>query len=105
MCALAAQSALDAVRSTGGATVGDKTMVDAMAPFARVLAQSQRPLADALAEAAAQAERAAAATAQLEPKRGRARPLAARSVGHADPGATSFALIVSALAERAEATS
>jgi len=105
MCALAAQSALDAVRSTGGATVGDKTMVDAMAPFARVLAQSQRPLADALAEAAAQAERAAVATAQLEPKRGRARPLAARSVGHADPGATSFALIVSALAERAEATS
>jgi dihydroxyacetone kinase len=103
-CARAARNALDAVRSMGGADVGDKTMVDAMAPFAHALAQAHGPLADALATAAAQATRAAAATAQLEPKRGRARPLAARSLGHPDPGATSFALIVSALAERVEVT-
>lgn len=101
-CARAAHSALDAVQSVGGASVGDKTMVDAMAPFARSLDGAQGHLAEALAEAAAHAERAAVATASLEPKRGRARPLAARSRGHEDPGATSFALIVTALAERVE---
>jgi dihydroxyacetone kinase len=37
---------------------------------------------------------AAESTAQLSPKLGRARPLAARSVGHPDPGAVSFSLIV-----------
>ena len=37
-------------------------------------------------------------TAQLRPKKGRARPLAERSVGHPDPGAVSFALIVDAVA-------
>ncbi len=104
VCARAAQSAVDAVRTTGGADVGDKTMVDAMAPFARALAQSHAQRADALAEAAAEAARAAASTALLSPKRGRARPLAARSVGHPDPGATSFALIVGALAERVDVT-
>ena len=47
------------------------------------------------------ATRAAAATAALRPRKGRARPLAERSVGSPDPGAVSFALIVTALADQA----
>jgi len=43
--------------------------------------------------AAAEASAAAAeATAPMTPKLGRARPLAARSVGHPDPGSVSLAL-------------
>ena len=42
-------------------------------------------------------EQAAAATADLVPRIGRARPLAARSVGHPDAGATSLALLLRAV--------
>src|SRR5690606_5996598 len=105
--ARAAHSALEAVRATGGADVGDKTMVDAMVPFVRALADAggaNAHASDALALAAAAAQQAAEDTSQLEPKRGRARPLAARSVGHPDPGATSFALIAATLAQRVDVT-
>jgi D-erythrulose 4-kinase len=51
-----------------------------------------------LARAARAATLAAAETAELTPRLGRARPLAERSVGHADPGATSFALMAEAIA-------
>ncbi|WP_281445219.1 DAK2 domain-containing protein, partial [Paenarthrobacter nicotinovorans] len=39
------------------------------------------------------AESAAANTADLRPLKGRARPLAEKSIGHPDPGAVSFGLI------------
>jgi dihydroxyacetone kinase len=53
-----------------------------------------------LAEAAATATAAAAQTAALRPLKGRARPLAEKSLGHPDPGAVSFALIATAVAEQ-----
>ena len=90
-----AQAALDAVVRFGGAKVGDKTLVDAFMPFVASLGaeieRGQR-LASAWQIAAAAATQAAAATAQLTPKLGRARPHAARSVGHPDAGAVSLAL-------------
>jgi len=55
------------------------------------------------AEAAAAATRAAEATAQLTPRLGRARPLAARSLGHPDAGAVSLALCARTVGERLEA--
>jgi dihydroxyacetone kinase len=88
------------VMRVGGAVPGDKTMVDALLPFAAALAAR---VAAGLAfdrawdEAAAEAEQAAAATAGLVPRIGRARPLAARSVGHPDAGATSLALVLRAV--------
>ena len=51
-------------------------------------------LAVAWGHAAATAESAAQATADLKPKVGRARPLAERSLGTPDAGAVSFALCV-----------
>ena len=56
-------------------------------------------LALAMKAAAQDATRAAEATAPLRPKKGRARPLAERSIGSPDPGAVSFALVMSAIAE------
>lgn len=90
-----------AVRQLGRVELGDKSMLDAMAPAADAFAAAAADgagVADALARAATEAEAAARATADLAPKVGRARPLAERSIGHPDPGALSFALILRALA-------
>ncbi|WP_426323176.1 dihydroxyacetone kinase family protein [Microbacterium sp. E-13] len=98
----AARAALDAVTSRGGASVGDKTMVDALEPFARVLAErldAGDDLVAALGSAARASTDAAAATSALRPALGRARPLAEKSIGHPDAGATSLALIATAIAE------
>lgn len=92
----------DAVTEMGRAEVGDKTMVDALAPFVETLENAVRvgeSMTVALSRAAARALQAAEQTALLSPRLGRARPLAERSLGHPDPGATSLALIVNALAE------
>ncbi|TCU50116.1 homodimeric dihydroxyacetone kinase [Curtobacterium sp. PhB25] len=84
-----------------GATVGDKTMVDALVPFDEVLrtrVDAGASLADAWADAVSAAREAADATASLVPKMGRARTHAEQAVGTPDPGAVSFALIVETLA-------
>lgn len=84
----------------GKAEPGDKTLLDALIPFHEALdAEPAQGPATAWSRAAAQARAAAAATAELRPRVGRARPLAERSVGHADPGATSLALILNAVAD------
>ncbi|WP_229405945.1 dihydroxyacetone kinase family protein [Micromonospora sp. NBRC 110038] len=98
----AVSRALADVTRVGGAAVGDKTLVDAFAPFAATLAdrvQAGQPVAAAWREAAAVADVAARATADLVPRVGRARPLAHRSVGAPDAGAVSLALILAAVAD------
>ncbi|MDI2037227.1 hypothetical protein PJL15_04371 [Paenarthrobacter nitroguajacolicus] len=57
------------------------------------------PVDRALAVAAAAAESAAAKTAELRPLKGRARPLAEKSLGHPDPGAVSFGLIAARISQ------
>ncbi|MDC6711292.1 DAK2 domain-containing protein, partial [Leclercia adecarboxylata] len=56
-------------------------------------------LAEKWNRASAVATEAANKTADLSPKIGRARPLAERSVGHADPGAVSLAYIIEAIGQ------
>ncbi|WP_053202512.1 dihydroxyacetone kinase family protein [Jiangella muralis] len=90
----AVTAALAAISELGGARAGDKTMVDAMEPFVAVLTGT-----GAWRQAAAAAREAAAATAGLRPRLGRARPLAEKSLGHPDPGATSFALLAAAITQ------
>ncbi|WAL75872.1 dihydroxyacetone kinase subunit DhaL [Kitasatospora sp. YST-16] len=103
-CADALAAGLAAVRALGGAEPGDKTMVDALAPAVdalRTAAAAGATLAGATAAAADAAEQGARATTPLQARRGRASYLGPRSVGHQDPGATSAALIVRALADAA----
>lgn len=93
-------AAADAIQAFGKAQVGDKTMVDAIVPFRDELAARVAkgdPLAAAWAGAAVAATSAAAATADLLPHLGRARPHAEKSLGTPDAGAHSFALIVTAV--------
>jgi dihydroxyacetone kinase len=84
----------------GGAQAGDKTLVDALLPFAaelRAAVERCTPLAEAWTTASRAASAAADATAQLRPQKGRARPLAEKSVGTPDPGAISLAAVFAAL--------
>jgi len=94
------EAGLSVLQRLGGAQVGDKTMVDAFVPFAQRLRDrvgAGRPLAEAWNDAVVEATAAAEATAPLSPRLGRARPLAARSIGTPDAGATSFALVVGSM--------
>lgn len=98
----AMDAAFLAIARLGGAQVGDKTMIDAVQPFAAVLRNQLdqgRSLQEAWLAAASTASQAAAATAELAPRLGRARTHGARSVGHPDAGAVSFAQIVTAVGE------
>jgi dihydroxyacetone kinase len=103
--AAGARAALDTVVRLGRAKVGDKTMVDALLPYVErleVAARDGLTLAEALAAAAEEAMAAARATSALRPALGRARPLAERSLGHPDAGATSLALVLSTIARAQE---
>ena len=98
---LAVISGSESVLEMGGAQVGDKTMVDAIVPFAQVLSAAEgRELAAVWAEAATAAEEAARGTAEFAAKKGRARTHGDASVGTADPGATSFALLMRTIADQ-----
>ncbi|MBK0418366.1 dihydroxyacetone kinase family protein [Leucobacter sp. CSA1] len=91
---------VDAILELGRAEIGDKTLVDAMVPFRDALnagIEAGSGAARAWAAAAEVATDAARETAALTPKKGRARPLAEKSVGTPDAGATSFGLMVTAL--------
>ena len=91
----AVRAFLESLTRLGKATVGDKTMVDALVPFVDTLDSAVAggaSLTEAWSAAAETAEQAAQGTAALRPKVGRARPLAERSVGTPDAGAISLAL-------------
>ncbi len=90
----------DRIGRLGKAGIGDKTMMDALLPFASSL--EERVTAgthpeQAWSAAAADATKAAASTAELRPLKGRARPLAEKSLGTPDPGATSLAMVFAAV--------
>ena len=92
--AAAFEQAIAAVKARGKSEVGQKTLLDVLAPTLKALQDG----ADAAAIAEA-ARRAAEATAPLRATRGRASFLGERSIGHVDPGARSAALIIAALCE------
>jgi dihydroxyacetone kinase len=93
-------AALRNIQQIGKADIGDKTLVDVLAPASAALTQAVaggHGLTSAFATAAAVADDAAKATAQLLPKIGRARPLAEKSLGTPDAGAVSMALAFNAV--------
>ncbi|MEU6065539.1 MULTISPECIES: dihydroxyacetone kinase subunit DhaL [Streptomyces] len=90
----ALRAGVDGVMALGGAAPGDKTMIDALVPAVDALG-------DGFAAARAAAEEGALATIPLQARKGRASYLGERSIGHQDPGATSSALLIAALAEAA----
>ncbi|AYC43478.1 dihydroxyacetone kinase subunit DhaL [Streptomyces griseorubiginosus] len=90
----ALRAGVEAVMTLGGAAPGDKTMIDALVPAVDALGSG-------FAAARTAAEQGALATTPLQARKGRASYLGERSIGHQDPGATSAALLIAALAEAA----
>jgi dihydroxyacetone kinase-like protein len=94
----ALQAAVDGVVARGKAEVGDKTMVDALAPAAKAQGTTVGELLRAAADAA---EAGAESTVPLVARKGRASYLGERSAGHLDPGARSSALLLRSFADSA----
>ncbi|PZE99936.1 D-erythrulose kinase [Curtobacterium sp. MCLR17_040] len=98
----AAQAFADSIVHLGGASRGDKTLLDALLPFVdelRRAVDTGAPLVAAWETAARVAVEQAEATADLTPKVGRARPLAEKSLGTPDAGATSMGMILTRIGE------
>jgi dihydroxyacetone kinase-like protein len=90
---------LAGVVNLGKASVGDKTMVDALKPaFDALHAKEGDTVFTALDRAVAAAAKGAEDTTPLVARKGRASYLGERSAGHKDPGAASSALLLETLA-------
>ncbi len=92
---------LESIQQRGDAKLGDKTMVDALAPAIAALASATEAglsVTEALNEARLAAEAGMLATIDMEAQKGRASYLGPRSIGHQDPGATSAYLLIEAAA-------
>ncbi len=88
--------AIAAVKARGKSDVGQKTMLDGLAPALAELNEGGGDLPQRLRKAAGEA---AEATRPMRAVRGRASFLGERSVGHVDPGARSSALMITAVVD------
>ncbi len=94
------QLALDCVKQTGGAKEGDRTLVDALSPAARVLQeQSGLEIHEALSAAAGAAYEGALSTKDMVAKMGRARFLGEKSKGYVDAGAMTMYYFIHDMAQ------
>ena len=104
--ASALEAALGGIKQRGKAEVGDKTILDALAPAveaAREAAGSQQAtVAGVFRAAAGAAGEGAESTVPLTARKGRASYLGARAEGHKDPGAASTHLLLDATARALE---
>jgi dihydroxyacetone kinase-like protein len=89
--------AIEAVKARGKSSVGQKTMLDVLAPLQAEFANADsRDFGARFKRAAAEA---AQATVPMKAIRGRASYLGDRSIGHMDPGACSVWLIADAICD------
>jgi dihydroxyacetone kinase-like protein len=92
----------EGIRDRGKAQRGDKTMLDVWLPAAEAAATAVadgRSKQDFWKAVTTAADNGAAATATMVATKGRAARVRERSLGHLDPGATSAAALVRAMAE------
>ncbi|MHB8065822.1 MAG: dihydroxyacetone kinase subunit DhaL [Ruminiclostridium sp.] len=98
-------SALVAIKERGKASVGDKTMVDALEPAVVTLkeaAENSLSLLEALKKAEESAKTGVENTKKYVAKFGRAKSLLERAIGFQDAGATSVSIIFSGMREWVE---
>lgn len=96
----ALQAGCDGMVRLGGASAGDRTMLDALIPAAAALSSQAKGVAtaDAVLQMAIAAEIGAEATRTMLPSKGRSSYLGERALGHVDPGAYAVALWMRAVA-------
>ncbi|MCL2785111.1 MAG: dihydroxyacetone kinase subunit DhaL [Propionibacteriaceae bacterium] len=94
---LALRTGLDGIIQRGKASIGDKTLVDALSPALDAFdAHASEGISAALAAAALACAEGRDGTIPLIAHKGRASYLGERSAGHQDPGATSMTMLVEA---------
>ncbi|MCC2250009.1 dihydroxyacetone kinase subunit L [Virgibacillus sp. AGTR] len=94
------------IKERGRSEVGDKTMVDTLEPFAKMLETKYKESNDFIAaysEAIAAAKEGMESTKDLVSRKGRSSRLGERSVGALDPGATSAYFILATFLDFVEA--
>ena len=99
------QKSLEAIQKRGGAQVGDKTMVDALAPAVDAMnAHRNDSFVDMLRAGEEGARQGMENTKNYIAKFGRAKSLMERAIGHQDAGATSVYIIFRSMREYIENT-
>ncbi|MCM3254942.1 dihydroxyacetone kinase subunit DhaK [Priestia aryabhattai] len=102
------QASVKGIQATGersfgrGAVVGDKTLIDALVPYADTLTSSAvegESLKDALVKAAEAAVEGAKSTEQIVARMGRAGTVGERSLGYPDAGAHGLGVIFTEVAQ------
>ena len=94
-------TAIVKIQDLGGAIEGEKTMLDAMIPAQKAIRASYAADGDvkkAFAAGVAAAEAGVEYTKTIIATKGRAAYLGERSIGHQDPGATSYTLMLKDIA-------
>ena len=94
-------AAIEGVRQRGRAARGEKTMLDAMIPAAEAMAAARASGGDAkevLSVGIAAAREGVEYTKTIVATKGRASYIGERSIGHQDPGATSFTCLLEEIA-------
>lgn len=90
--------AIDGVKMRGKAMEGEKTMLDVMTPALNAMGEDDAKVC--LAKAVEAAKKGIEYTKTIIATKGRASYLGERSLGHADPGATSFTYLLEAILEK-----
>ena len=94
------KAANEGVKSRGGASPGDKTMIDALEPAAQEASENiSLPLFELIKLVAQAAERGKEESKDMIATMGRAKTLGERSLGHPDAGACSVAIILKSMSE------
>ena len=92
--------AIEGVQQRGRAVRGEKTMLDAMIPASEAMTSARASGGDAqavLAAGIAAAREGVEFTKTIAATKGRASYIGERSIGHQDPGATSFTFLLEAI--------
>ena len=93
-------AANEGVKSRGGASSGDKTMIDALEPAAQLASENiSLPLYELISLVSQAADRGKEESKDMIATMGRAKTLGERSLGHPDAGACSVAIILKSMSE------
>ena len=93
------EAIMESIHTRGGAVLGDKTILDAIAPSLDVLRQREGSPRDVLAGMIEAARQGVLDTLDVQSQRGRAAWVGERTVGHADSGAVAYVRLLEALYE------
>ncbi len=96
------EKGLDFVKSKGGASIGSKTLVDALEPAVKILKHDidhNKTVIEALGDAVLAAKTGMESTRDMVAKKGRSLYVGERAIGYQDPGATAVYLLLQTIHE------